>query len=78
MSNILLIKAAIDIMGGYTATARKVSTPSKKVTYQAVQSWVKQGRIPGHHVLAISAETGISPEALSPEIFKQKTPSATN
>lgn len=76
MSKEILIRAAIESMGGYSATARKVSTPDNTVTYQAVQSWIKQGNIPPKHVMTISQESGIAPHALSPEVFKkQKTPS---
>ena len=70
MANSTIVKAAIEAMGGYSATARKISAKGKAVlTYQAVQSWVKQGNIPARHVLDISRETGISPEVLSPEVF---------
>ena len=69
MANSTIVKAAIDIMGGYSATARKFSAKGKALTYQAVQSWVRQGNIPARYVLDISRENGISPEVLSPEVF---------
>lgn len=42
MAKSTIIKAAIDIMGGYSATARKMTKRGKKLTFQAVQSWVKK------------------------------------
>ena len=72
MANSIIIKAAIDIMGGYSATAKKISAGGKALTYQAVQSWVKQENIPARYVLDVSRETGISPEALNPEVFKKE------
>lgn len=72
MTNPTIIKAAIDIMGGYSATARKMTKRGKKLTFQAVQSWVKKENIPARFVLDVSQETGIAPEALSPEVFGNK------
>ena len=72
MAKSTIIKAAIDIMGGYSATAKKISATGKNVTYQAVQSWVKQQNIPARYVLDISRETGISPSDLNPEVFGNK------
>ena len=72
MAKSIIIKAAIDIMGGYSATAKKISAGGKALTYQAVQSWVKQGNIPARYVLDVSRETGISPEALNPEVFRKE------
>ena len=72
MANSTIVKAAIEIMGGYSATARKISVRGKALTYQAVQSWEKQGNIPARYVLDISRETGISPEVLNPEVFRKE------
>lgn len=72
MAKSIIIKAAIDIMGGYSATAKKISSGGKVLTYQAIQSWVKQGNIPARYVLDVSKETGISPEVLNPEVFRKE------
>ncbi len=63
-----LVKAAIGLMGGFSATARIMGD----ITYQAVQSWAVQGRIPAKYVQTVAEHTGISEEALSPEVFGNK------
>jgi hypothetical protein len=64
-----LVKAAISLMGGFSATARILGDV---ITYQAVQSWAAQGRIPAKYVQIVAEQTGISKEALSPEVFGNK------
>lgn len=55
---------AIDKLGGQTAAARKFS-----VTQQAVQYWLKSGRLPPLRVLAVEAASGVSRKALRPDIY---------
>lgn len=55
---------AIDILGGQTAAAHKLS-----VTQQAVQYWLKRGQIPPLRVLALEAASGVSRKALRPDIY---------
>ncbi|WP_225206260.1 transcriptional regulator [Novosphingobium huizhouense] len=56
---------AVEILGGQSATARllKVSQPS-------VWKWLNGGgRLPGEHVLAIEAATGVPRHHLRPDIY---------
>lgn len=39
------------------------------VTPQAVNQWVKKGRIPSEHVLAAEGESGISRHVIRPDVF---------
>jgi DNA-binding transcriptional regulator YdaS (Cro superfamily) len=55
---------AIDKLGGQTAAAQRLS-----VTQQAVQYWIKSGRLPPLRVLAVEAATGVSRKALRPDIY---------
>ena len=55
---------AIDKLGGQTAAAHKLS-----VTQQAVQYWIKSGRLPPLRVLAVEAASGVSRKALRPDIY---------
>jgi len=36
---------------------------------QAVTRWIRTGRIPAHHVIAVEQETGISRHVLRPDVF---------
>jgi DNA-binding transcriptional regulator YdaS (Cro superfamily) len=55
---------AVDKLGGQTAAARKLG-----VTQQAVQYWIKTGRVPPLRVLALEAVSGVSRKALRPDIY---------
>jgi DNA-binding transcriptional regulator YdaS (Cro superfamily) len=55
---------AVDKLGGQTAAARKLG-----VTQQAVQYWIKTGRVPPLRVLALEAASGVSRKALRPDIY---------
>ena len=55
---------AIVKLGGQTAAAHKLS-----VTQQAVQYWLKSGRLPPLRVLAVEAASGVSRKALRPDIY---------
>lgn len=55
---------AVDILGGQTATAEVLG-----VTQQAVQYWIKQGRVPPLRVLALETASGVSRKALRPDIY---------
>ena len=72
MSKQILIEQAIKVIGGYSATARLISTPDHRISYQAVQCWVKQGNIPARYVVDIATASGISEKLLSPEVFGNK------
>ncbi len=55
---------AVDKIGGQTATAYKLG-----VTQQAVQYWVRQGKVPPLRVLALEAASGVSRKLLRPDIY---------
>lgn len=66
-----IVKDAIQKVGGVSAVARLVSKKSgKRYSYQAVQSWVSQDRIPPKYIPIISDETGISKSTLDPIVFQ--------
>lgn len=55
---------AVDVLGGQTAAAKKLG-----VTQQAVQYWIKQGRVPPLRVLALESASGVSRKLLRPDIY---------
>lgn len=55
---------AVDKMGGQTAAAKKLG-----ISQQAVQFWIKQGKVPPLRVLALEAASGVSRKALRPDIY---------
>lgn len=59
------LEVAIAKVGGQKALA----TALGRVTPQAVNQWVRDGRPPAKRVLAIEAATGVSRHLLRPDIF---------
>jgi DNA-binding transcriptional regulator YdaS (Cro superfamily) len=55
---------AVDRLGGQTSTAKKLG-----ISQQAVQFWIKQGRVPPLRVLALEAASGVSRKALRPDMY---------
>ena len=55
---------AVDRMGGQTSTAKKLG-----ISQQAVQFWIKQGKVPPLRVLALEAASGVSRKALRPDMY---------
>ncbi len=55
---------AVAQAGGQTALARKL-----KVKPQAVHQWMTAGRVPVLRVLAVEAASGVSRNALRPDIY---------
>ena len=55
---------AVAQAGGQTALARKL-----KVKPQAVHQWMSAGRVPVLRVLAVEAASGVSRNALRPDIY---------
>ena len=39
------------------------------VRYQAVQAWLRRGRVPAERVLAVEAVTGVSRHELRPDLY---------
>lgn len=60
------LSKAIEIVGGQAALARLVG-----VTVQAVNQWVRKGRVPAERVIAIERATNgkIARHALRPDIY---------
>lgn len=65
------LREAITIARGQSALARLIG-----IRAQAVQQWVRQGRVPAERVLAVEAATGgrVSRTRLRPDLY----PSATS
>lgn len=63
-SEAVALMHAVDVLGGQTAAAKKLG-----VTQQAVQYWIKQGRVPPLRVLALEEASGVSRKALRPDIY---------
>ena len=55
---------AVDRLGGQTSTAKKLG-----ISQQAVQFWIKQGKVPPLRVLALEAASGVSRKALRPDMY---------
>lgn len=68
------LKAAVDHMGGQSATARLL-----KVSQAAVWKWLDEGKmLPAEHVLTIEAATQISRHDLRPDIYPRESVSLTS
>ncbi|KYQ82508.1 hypothetical protein AWW72_18045 [Acinetobacter sp. NRRL B-65365] len=66
-----IVKDAIQKAGGVSAVARLVTKKSgKNYSYQAVQSWISQDRIPPKYIPIISDVTGIAKSTLDPIVFQ--------
>jgi len=55
---------AVDILGGQTATAKKLG-----VSQQAVQYWVKRGRVPALKTIPLEVASGVSRQKLRPDLY---------
>jgi DNA-binding transcriptional regulator YdaS (Cro superfamily) len=55
---------AVDILGGQTATAKKLG-----VSQQAVQYWVKRGRVPALKAIPLEVASGVSRQKLRPDLY---------
>ena len=58
------IEKAVRLAGNQSALARKV-----KVTPQAVQQWVDNGRVSHKKVIAVELATGVPRHELRPELY---------
>lgn len=61
------LKRAIEICGGVTALANRIS-----VSQPVVSMWLKRGQIPPERVLAIESATGVSRHDLRPDIYPRE------
>lgn len=60
------LKEAVFRIGSQSATARLLG-----VTQAAVWGWLNKGTaLPGEHVLAVEAATGIAKELLRPDLYR--------
>ncbi len=67
-----IVKAAIQKAGGVSAVARLVTEKTgKNYSYQAVQSWISQDRIPPKYIPMISDVTGIAKNKFDPIVFQE-------
>ena len=67
-----LVKAAIQKAGGVSAVARLITKKNgKNYSYQSVQSWISQDRIPPKYIPVISEVTGIAKCKLDPIVFQE-------
>lgn len=57
-------KIHVDAGGGLGPVAEKVG-----VRYQAIQQWLKRGKVPAERVIAMEQATGISRHELRPDIY---------
>lgn len=55
---------AVDILGGQTQAAKKLG-----VTQQAVQYWVRMGRVPALRTLALEKASGVPRTKLRPDLY---------
>ncbi len=55
---------AVDILGGQTATAKKLG-----VSQQAVQYWIKRGRVPALKAIPLEVASGVSRQKLRPDLY---------
>lgn len=62
-------KIHVDAGGGLGPVAEKVG-----VRYQAIQQWLKRGKVPAERVIAMEQATGISRHELRPDIYPVETP----
>lgn len=60
------IQVAVSRMGSQTALARAVN-----VTPQAVQMWVKLGRVSINKLVEVERVSGVSRQQLRPDLFTQ-------
>jgi len=68
MSSTNGLELAMDKAGGMRALARKIG-----VTYQAIQRWVAEDRVPSDWLIAIEKATSVPREKLRPDLFKGMT-----
>jgi len=63
-SETIALVHAVDVLGGQTATAKKLG-----VTQQAVQYWIKRGRVPALKAIPLEVASGVSRHKLRPDIY---------
>lgn len=63
-SETIALLHAVDILGGQTATAKKLG-----VSQQAVQYWVKSGRVPALKAIPLEVASGVSRQKLRPDLY---------
>ncbi len=55
---------AVDILGGQTSTAKRLG-----VSQQAVQYWIKRGRVPALKAIPLEVASGVSRQKLRPDLY---------
>ncbi|MBK7542800.1 MAG: helix-turn-helix domain-containing protein [Candidatus Competibacteraceae bacterium] len=69
-----IIQSIIEKAGGQTALARLLQPYHPNIRQQHVEKWLRYGyRIPGEYCPTIEAVTGISKEALRPDIYAERS-----
>lgn len=63
------LSEAIEKADGQTAFAQLISTAERPVSQQLVSYWLKKGELPAELVLRVEFLTGISRNALRPDVF---------
>lgn len=63
-SETIALLHAVDILGGQTATAKKLG-----VSQQAVQYWIKRGRVPALKAIPLEVASGVSRQKLRPDLY---------
>lgn len=68
MSAKLALKIAIRKAGGMRALGRKLN-----VSYQNIQYWVENNKVPSQWLIEIEKATGVEPHELRPDLFRGYT-----
>lgn len=55
---------AVDVLGGQTATAKRLG-----VSQQAVQYWIRRGRVPALKAIPLENASGVSRQKLRPDLY---------
>jgi DNA-binding transcriptional regulator YdaS (Cro superfamily) len=55
---------AVDVLGGQTATAKRLG-----VSQQAVQYWIRRGRVPALKAIPLEVASGVSRQKLRPDLY---------
>lgn len=61
------IQKAVKVIGGQQQLAEECG-----VRYQAVQKWLRSGKVPAERVITIEAATGVSRHDLRPDIYPRE------
>jgi DNA-binding transcriptional regulator YdaS (Cro superfamily) len=63
------IRRAVEIVGGEKACAKEFGC-----TFQAIQFWIRKGRVPAKHIIKLEQLSGVTRHEIDSDIYPESVP----